>query len=245
MKRNKMIEFDGLAVPVVPMSKELGTCIGDAKTGNHRKSHEMVGQLSGVYYEKTGSFSKWWWKPVGAVADSGQYVRVMKRRILPILLIILLAACVLNLIGILMTGQDTAKNTVNYIGEKAHVTEPNKDVKGVIDEYSSFESVPENITWTANSAEQNILLKNLDGNTVDLAPQIYVDLNRDGSFADDECVFNSDCGKRLQPGKSADSITLEKDVPAGTYKAEVVYRAFDGPDTPVNGMNFDFTVNVK
>lgn len=249
MSKQKMIKFDGVRVPVVDLSDNLGDCIGEAKTGKHRRNKEIEGTLNGVCYESKWAFSRMWWKPVGAVASDDQYILVMKRRFLPILLLILTAVVALDLLGLLMTGQDTVKNTVDYIGSKTRVAEPNKDVKGTIDEYSSFESVPENITWTAGSAEQNITLKNLDGNTVDLAPQIYVDLNNDNEFTDDECFFNADCSKRIQPGNSVDKVTLSKEMPAGTYKAEVVYKAFDalntGSDTPVNGMNFDFTVEAK
>lgn len=250
MKDQKTIKFDGIEVPVVSLSeKDLGECVGEAKPGKPRKNHETAGSLKEVKYEKTEAFSRMWWKPVGAVASDGKYVRVMKRRLLAIIALLLIVLSVLELALWAATGQNAAKNVVNYVGDRTGVTKPNEDVKGKVDEYTSFESIPESITWKAGSDTQDLTLKNLDDNTVELAPQVYVDLNGNGKFSKKECVYNSDASSRIQPGKSVKSITLNQSIPSGTYKGRVVYKAFihhkDGSDSAANGMNFDFQVDVK
>lgn len=243
------MKFDGIEVPVISLSQDLGKCVGEVKPGKPRKGHKTIGTLSKVKYEKYGSFSHVWWKPVGAVTSNDQYIRVMKRRILPIIALILILLGILELIFWLIAGQNATKNIVDYIGDRTGITETNKDVKGKIDDYTSFESIPTSVSWSANSTDQNITLKNLEGNSVELAPQIYVDLNDNNKFSKNECLYNADATKRIKPGKSIHTVTLNTTIPAGTHKAKVVYRAFihndDGSDSVANGMSFDFTVNSK
>lgn len=250
----KIMKFGDAEVPVIPLDEVQSgfcECIGEAKPGKPRRGKDQIGQLRQVVYEKSGAFNRFWWKPVGAVEseDGASYVRVMKRRKLAILAVVFLALAIIELIVWLTTSQNAVKNAVDYIGSTTGLVNTNSDVKAQIEEYTSFESIPETIDWKAGTLEQPITLKNLDGNTVELAPQIYVDLDSDGSFSDDECVYNADMSRRIQAGNSVSSITLDHEVPAGTYDAEVVYRAFDraddGTETAVNGMNFSFTLEVQ
>ena len=256
----KVFKFEKIEEKVIPISNAPGRCVGEVKPGKYRRRKVPAGKTpKGIRYEKLNGFSHFWWKPVGAIvidepAAAGKevgkrYIRVMKRRKLAILALILIILTIAELAVWFITGQNAIKNTANYIGSQTNLTQPNKDVKGTVDETTAFESMPETVTWNAGSTEQSITLKNIEGNSVELAPQIFVDFNNDGKFADNECVFNSDAKQRIQAGKEVNSVKINKQIPAGTYKAEVIYKAFvhskNGEDTPVNGMNFNFNLVVQ
>ena len=257
MKQTVTYTFDGTKADVYPISEAKGVCLGEAKVGNHRKKADIIGTVSGISYEKTDSLSGLFWKAAGFVpSDENSYIRVMKRRKFPIILIIIAVLLFSIIICMANPGWFTHhsnRKSATYIGEKnkgkdSGKTTSGKNVNG--DDYTSFRSVPDNLTWSASSFEQSIPLVNLEGNTVDLAPLIYVDLNHDGSFDDSECVYNADASERLKPGHSVDQVTCTRTIPAGTYPAEVKYLAFDGKkadgtDLQTNGMNFEFNVSVQ
>lgn len=245
----KTMKFNDIEVPVVPLSEDLGTCLGEAKTGKSRKNKEIVGELNQVKYEEKGAFKRLWWKPVGAVVSEENYIRVVKRRKTAILGVILIVLAIIELAVWIITGQNAAKNTYNYIGDAAGIIQPNKDVKGKVTETTAFESIPDTVNWRAGSTKQSITLKNMDGNTVELAPQVYIDTNKNGKFESSECVYNKSGKTRIQPGKTVNSITLSKSLSAGNYNGEVVYQAFakskNGTETQANGMTFNFKANVQ
>ena len=172
--------------------------------------------------------------------------KLTKRVVLTIIAIILLAFAAFELIFWLITGQNAVKNTIDYVGDKTGMAEPNKETEAVVDGYTSFESVPETVTWTANTTDEPLTLKNMTDNTVDLAPKVYVDVNGDGTFTDDECLYNADGAKRIAPGNSIDTITLSKPLAAGNYIAQVSYSAYaTGTNSEANGMIFNFNVVVQ
>lgn len=253
MKQIVTYTFDGTKADVYPISEAKGVCLGEAKVGNHRKKADIIGTFSGISYEKTDSFSGLFWKVAGFVpSDENSYIRVMKRRKFPIVLIIIAVLLFSTTICMANPGWFThhsGQKSATYIGDKDKDKNSGKSTSGKNangDDYTSFRSVPDNLTWSASSFEQSIPLMNLEGNTVDLAPLIYVDLNHDGSFADSECVYNKDETKRIQPGKSVKTVTLDSAIPEGTYQAKVIYKAFaENSDNAANGMDFSFTVNVQ
>lgn len=257
MKQTVTYTFDGTKADVYPISEAKGACLGEAKVGKHRKHADVIGTVSGISYEKIDSFSGLFWKVAGFVPfDENSYIRVMRRRKFPIVLILIAVFLFSVVICMANPGWFTyhsGQKSATYIGEKGKDSGSDKTTSGKNangNDYTSFKSVPDTLTWSASSFEQSIPLVNLEGNTVDLAPLIYVDLNHDGNFSDSECVYNADAAERLAPGHSVDKVTLTREIPAGTCPAEVKYLAFDGKkadgtDLQANGMNFDFNVNAQ
>jgi len=220
---------------------------GEVKVGKAPKNTKPKGYVRGIPYLSQGTFNSKLYKRVGVIEDGqGAYIAVMRHRILPILGMILLILAALELIIWLVAGQNAIQNTIDYIGSNTGITQPNKDVHAQESGYTSFESLPENISWQAGTTTQSITLSNLDGNGVDVAPEIYVDLNGDGTFSSDECVYNADDTKRLSPGTNINTVDINQEIPAGTYNAEVLYKTyFQGTDQGANGMNFPFSLTVS
>lgn len=201
---------------------------------------------SGLFWKNTG---------YGIPLNDERYIRVMKKRWLAIIGIILLAAALFTFIFWLITGQNPVRNAVDYVGDQTGVVETNKDVKGTVEGYTSFESTPDQ-TWAVGELEQKMTIRNLAGNAVDVCPHVYVDTNKDGKFSDDECVYNvpeyDDNGNvtndttRIAPGHEIDTITLTHALEKGDYDAQIVYTTyFTGTDNAANGMNFTFHVSVE
>lgn len=206
--------------------------------------------------------------------DTGKYAALYKRRIAPI--VVLIAVVVCACIGISAAvvrnggaGNDSAGGTASasapsYI--ESETTVPHKsEVTGTAVSYAAYESVPDQ-TWKANSLTQNIRLAlpgsvieadgSTVGNPVDAAPHIYVDVNGDGAFSEDECVYNpmtygadgniTDYGKFLRAGTEVNQITLNQALKAGTYNAELVWTGVLVSDhTPANPMSFNFVITVS
>lgn len=148
----------------------------------------------------------------------------------------------------IVTEQDSSQGDI-----KDHGKDPNISVGGSIVYQSPAE---ENETWKAGSKEQDFLIANPAGNTDDLAAHIYVDLNKDGEFTKDECVYNpieydedgnvTSYGKFIAPGKEIEHITILQEIPAGTYDASLQFTAVDiDTKTLDNPMNFDFELKVE
>lgn len=189
-----------------------------------------------------------WWKDTGydLVIDDG-HIRVMKRKVWPIIIFFLSAFFLFFLIYFLLTGQNMPRNAIDYIGDQTGIIESNGDVNGKIAGYTSFESVPDQ-EWDSSSDTQPILLKNMVNNPVDLCPSVYVDMDKDGAYEDDEMVWTSGDNeqRRIAPGNEIDTIKPDRKLEKGNYNAQVVYAAYmHGTDTPANGMNFAFKVTVK
>lgn len=122
---------------------------------------------------------------------------------------------------------------------------------------TTFQSMSEDdALWQANATTQHVTLANPSGNSVDMAPHIHVDLNDDGTFEDDECVFNPierdgagdvvDWGLFIAPGKQVETITLSRPVPEGQYAAQLSFTALDAnTHDETNPMSFEFTLNAQ
>lgn len=113
--------------------------------------------------------------------------------------------------------------------------EPSQPVASI--EYASYEATMDG-GWRANTIDQNFSLMlpasatyggTTGKNPVDSSPSIYVDLDADGDFEPDECVYNapdsSGYGSLLHAGSRVDSIKLTRPLDAGTYSALTVWRS--------------------
>jgi len=125
-------------------------------------------------------------------------------------------------------------------------------------EYASYEATMDS-TWRANAIDQKFSLSlpassthggTTGKNPVDSSPSIYVDLDADGDFEPDECVYNapdsSGYGHLLRAGSSVDSIELVRPLDAGTYSALTVWRSvLAGTSTPAGHTSFAWTLTVS
>lgn len=134
--------------------------------------------------------------------------------------------------------------------------EPSQPVASI--EYASYEATMDG-EWRANAIDQNFSLSlpasathggTTGKNPVDSSPSIYVDINADGDFEPDECVYNapdsSGYGHLLRAGSRVDSIELVRPLDAGTYSALTVWRSvLAGTSTPAGHTSFAWTLTVS
>lgn len=125
-------------------------------------------------------------------------------------------------------------------------------------EYASYEATMDG-EWRANAIDQKFSVSlpasatyggTTGKNPVDSSPSIYVDLDADGDFEPDECVYNppddSGYGSLLRAGSRVDSIELVRPLDAGTYSALTVWRSvFAGSSTPAGHTSFAWTLAVS
>lgn len=125
-------------------------------------------------------------------------------------------------------------------------------------EYASYEATMDG-EWEANAIDQIFSLSlpassthggTTGKNPVDSSPSIYVDINADGDFEPDECVYNapdsSGYGSLLRAGSRVDSIELTRPLDAGTYSALTVWRSvLAGTSTPAGHTSFAWTLKVS
>lgn len=206
--------------------------------------------------------------------DTGKYAALYKLHVAPIVVLSAVAVCACIGIGAAVmrnsgAGNDSAGSTVSasapsYIESETTTAHPT-EVTGAAVSYAAYESVPDQ-QWKANALEQTIRLAlpgsviEADGssvdNPVDAAPHIYVDVNGDGTFSEDECVYNAmtygadgritDYGKFLRAGTEVNTITLNQALKAGIYNAELVWTGVLASDrTPANPMSFNFVITVS
>ena len=125
-------------------------------------------------------------------------------------------------------------------------------------EYASYEATMDS-EWRANAIDQNFSLSlpassthggTTGKNPVDSSPSVYVDIDSDGDFEPDECVYNapdsSGYGSLLRAGSRVDSIELTRPLDAGTYSALTVWRSvLVGTSTPAGHTSFAWTLKVS
>ncbi len=186
---------------------------------------------------------------VGSGAPMGAGICEPDRRAPWRVVIAVLAALVALWAGIFfITGQNAVKNTADYIGDATGVTAPNASVRAEIEEHTTFQSVP-NVLWKEGERDVGLLIANPEGNPVDMAPHVFIDVNGDGSFTEDECVWNpqdsSGEGDLLAPGSKVDQIHLDRLLKPGVYDGQVVFTAYHvGSHAPANGMTMAFKAKV-
>lgn len=217
----------------------------------------------------SGVPSMLFYKRIGWVKreDTGRYVAVYRLRVLPIIVIAVLAACAVYGIAGAVTYRAHSAGTAEaptYISSETS-TPAKTETKGAAVAYAAYESVPDQ-TWKTGALEQNIRIAlpgtvigengTSEANPVDAAPHIYVDLNGDGVFDRDECVYNAPTydddgnvqayGLFLHAGTEVNEITLTRPLDAGEYDAELVWTGIMQSDhTPANPMTFQFKITVS
>lgn len=175
------------------------------------------------------------------------------------LLLIPLALCALLLALALRTcGTTSQAPAPHYMDGQSQTegAEPSQPVASI--EYASYEATMDS-EWRANAIDQNFSLSlpasathggTTGKNPVDSSPSVYVDLDADGDFEPDECVYNapdsSGYGSLLRAGSRVDSIELARPLDAGTYTALTVWRSvLAGTSTPAGHTSFAWTLTVS
>lgn len=114
--------------------------------------------------------------------------------------------------------------------------------------------------WKAGSMTQDFRLSlpstckyakgKTGGNPILSSPSIWVDIDGNNQFSDNECVYNAPdktgYGAFIRPGCEVNRIKLTQSVPAGTYSARTVWNSVlerDGK-TPAGSTSFDFNLTV-
>ena len=161
------------------------------------------------------------------------------------------------------------QNLPVVFADQTGITNNNKEAHAEIGSYSAYSSMSDQ-TWKAGETTQDVSLslpatvtqtdeegneKTYD-NPIYAAPHIYVDLNKDGEFTEDECVYNpmqydsdgnvKNIGALLKPGNEVNSIELTKAIDAGEYDAELLWTGLTIDSHEVaNPMTFKFGLTVQ
>lgn len=115
--------------------------------------------------------------------------------------------------------------------------------------------------WKAGSMTQDFRLSlpatckyakgKTGGNPILSSPSIWVDMDGNNQFSDNECVYNAPdktgFGAFIRPGCEVNRIKLTQSVPAGTYSARTVWNSVLARDgkTPAGSTSFDFNLTVE
>lgn len=174
------------------------------------------------------------------------------------LLLLPLALCAVLLALALRTcGTTSQAPAPHYMDGQTQTEEASTQPVASI-EYASYEATMDG-EWRANAIDQIFSLSlpassthggTTGKNPVDSSPSIYVDINADGDFEPDECVYNapdsSGYGSLLRAGSRVDSIELTRPLDSGTYDAMTLWRSvLAGSSTPAGETAFAWTLTVS
>lgn len=126
-------------------------------------------------------------------------------------------------------------------------------------DYAAYDATVDS-RWVADSMTQDFRLSlpatckyakgKEGGNPILSSPSIWVDIDGNNQFSDNECVYNAPdktgYGAFIRPGCEVNRIKLTQSVPAGTYSARTVWNSVlerDGK-TPAGSTSFDFNLTV-
>ena len=174
------------------------------------------------------------------------------------LLLLPLALCAVLLALALRTCGTTSKAPAPHYMDGQTQTEEVSTRPVASIEYASYEATMDS-EWRANAIDQNFSLSlpassthggTTGKNPVDSSPSIFADLDADGDFEPDECVYNppdsSGYGSLLRAGSRVDSIKLTRPLDAGVYDALTVWRSvLAGTSTPAGHTSFAWTLTVS
>lgn len=203
----------------------------------------------------------------GSESQLEKYVQVVKVRGAAVLACIVAVLVVVLIAFSLATGV-APQDAPAYFADATGITHNNADAHATI-EYATYESTPDQ-TWKAGETHQDMVLrlpaeatsKDENGNDVTndnpviAAPHVYVDINGDGRFSDDELVFNpidrnqdgtvKSYGEFLEPGQQIDGVDLTQTLQAGTYDAETLWTPLSkGDNSEANPMTFKWRLTVE
>ena len=127
-------------------------------------------------------------------------------------------------------------------------------------DYAAYDATVDSI-WKADTLTQDFRLSlpstckyakgKTGGNPILSSPSIWVDIDGNNQFSDNECVYNAPdktgYGAFIRPGCEVNRIKLTQSVPAGTYSARTVWRSVLASDgkTPASSTSFDFNLTVE
>lgn len=127
-------------------------------------------------------------------------------------------------------------------------------------DYAAYDATVDSV-WKADTLTQDFRLSlpstckyakgKTGGNPILSSPSIWVDMDGNNQFSDNECVYNAPdktgYGAFIRPGCEVNRIKLTQSVPAGTYSARTVWRSLLASDgkTPAGSTSFDFTLTVR
>lgn len=185
----------------------------------------------------------------------GSPVRVLHLRkwllLLPLLLAATLLCLTLTLCG---SGSSSPDFLSGMTGTAGAVQKPVISV-----DYAAYDATVDSV-WKADTLTQDFRLSlpatckyakgKTGGNPILSSPSIWVDIDGNNQFSNNECVYNAPdktgYGAFIRPGCEVKSIKLTQPVPAGTYSARTVWRSVLASDgkTPASSTSFDFTLTV-
>lgn len=185
---------------------------------------------------------------------SGCYARVLHIRRWLLLLPLLLAALLLCLSLSLCSPSGSPDFLSGMTGTAGATSKPVVSV-----DYAAYDATVDSV-WKADTLTQDFRLSlpatckyakgKTGGNPILSSPSIWVDIDGNNQFSDNECVYNAPdktgYGAFIRPGCEVNRVKLTQSVPAGTYSARTVWNSVlerDGK-TPAGSTSFDFKLTV-
>lgn len=186
----------------------------------------------------------------------GSPVRVLHLRkwllLLPLLLAATLLCLTLTLCG---SGSSSPDYLAGMTGTAGATSKPVVSV-----DYAAYDATVDSV-WKADTLTQDFRLSlpatckyakgKTGGNPILSSPSIWVDMDGNNQFSDNECVYNAPdktgFGAFIRPGCEVNRIRLTQLVKAGTYSARTVWNSVlerDGK-TPAGSTSFDFKLTVE
>lgn len=186
----------------------------------------------------------------------GSPVRVLHLRKWLLLLPLLLAATLLCLtLALCGSGSSSPDFLSGMTGTAGAVQKPVISV-----DYAAYDATVDSV-WKADTLTQDFRLSlpatckyakgKTGGNPILSSPSIWVDIDGNNQFSNNECVYNAPdktgYGAFIRPGCEVNRIKLTQSVPAGTYSARTVWRSVLASDgkTPASSTSFDFNLTVE
>lgn len=187
---------------------------------------------------------------------TGCYARVLHIRRWLLLLPLLLAALLLCLSLSLCS----PSSSPDYLAGMTGTAGADQNTPVVSVDYAAYDASVDSC-WKAGSMTQDFRLSlpatckyakgKTSGNPILSSPSIWVDMDGNNQFSDNECVYNAPdktgYGAFIRPGCEVNRIKLTQSVPAGTYSARTVWRSVLASDgkTPASSTSFDFKLTVE
>lgn len=184
---------------------------------------------------------------------TGCYARVLHIRRWLLLLPLLLAALLLCLSLSLCS----PSGSPDFLSATRTAGATSKPVVSV--DYAAYDATVDSV-WVADSMTQDFRLSlpatckyakgKEGGNPIISSPSIWVDIDGNNQFSDNECVYNAPdktgYGAFIRPGCEVNRVKLTQSVPAGTYSARTVWNSVLARDgkTPAGSTSFDFNLTV-